>query len=95
MSLLITEYENLTLFTHIEFIDETATEHLVLVNLRVYRIDAGNGSTDILFAVTDDGTGLIDGASFVEIVAEVRLGGGNVARLDADVTTLFQSLIGF
>ena len=71
LGLLIAQHQHLTLLTHIEFVNKSSIEHIVLVDLRMYWIDTRYRGTDILVAVADGGTGLIACTHLVDMVLEV------------------------
>ena len=92
---LVAQDEHLALLVQVNFVDEAAVEHLCLVDAIVIGIDARQRGVDVLLTAADGlGVLVLCGSRFIDIGAELTFGCLQVAFLQADVTPLFQPLVG-
>ena len=76
-------------------VDETSAQQFHLINLRVVGIYTSHRGIQVEVAPADIGDGLIHRAYLVDMLLELICRRRNIALLQRDATTLFQSLIGF
>ena len=95
LGLLIAQHQHFTPFFQVYLINETALQHLHLVNLGVIRIDTADGGGDILLTKTDGGRGAILCTHLVDILRKLLSSDVDVLLMQTDVTSFLQALIGF
>ena len=93
--LVTAQHEHLALLLQVDIIDESAIEHIHLVNLDMVGVNTQNAGTDILLIVADGNTDAIAGTHLVNMVHEIASRCINITRLQTDCPTLLQTVVWF